>query len=172
MELLGQRTHGLGEQREMARRHGKLTALGADYGAGHADDIAAIEAGQGGPVFLRHIVHAAEELDIARRVAQYHELDLALAALGHHATADLHHVIGRIAIGEVGVGALDIADVVLDVGMLGIRVMAGCEEGLTLGQAHGALVGRGGCRRGGLRVGGLVLCHGGAPYHVRMLISK
>ena len=107
------------------------------------------------PGGLVHIVDAAEQLDLAGRVAHDDEHDLALTALGDHTAADLHDVLGVLAIGELGVLSLNVDDVVLNLGVLGIGVLARLEQGGALGQARGALVVERRCLLGGV----LVLCH-------------
>ncbi len=104
---------------------------------------------------LVHVVNTAEQLNLASRVADDDEHDLALAALGDHAAGDLHNVLGVHAIGEIGVLSLNVDDIVLNLGVLGIGVLARLEQGGALGQARGALVVERRCLLGGV----LVLCH-------------
>ena len=155
VKLLGQRANGLGQQRRALGGNGKLATLGAHDHAGHAKDIAKVEGLERIPGGLVHIVDAAEQLDLAGRVAHDNEHDLALTALGDHTAADLHDVLGVLAIGELGVLSLDVDDVVLNLGVLGIGVLARLEQGGALGQARGALVVERRCLLGGV----LVLCH-------------
>ena len=155
VKLLGQRANGLGQQRRALGGNGKLATLGAHDHAGHAKDIAKVEGLERIPGGLVHIVDAAEQLDLAGRVAHDDEHDLALTALGDHTAADLHDVLGVLAIGELGVLSLDVDDVVLNLGVLGIGVLARLEQGGALGQARGALVVERRCLLGGV----LVLCH-------------
>lgn len=155
MELLGQRANGLGQQRRTLGGNGKLATLGAHDYTGHAQDIAQVECLERVPGGLVHIVDAAEQLDLAGRVAHDDEHNLALTALGHHTAADLHDVLGVLAIGELGVLSLDVDDVVLNLGVLGIRVLARLEQGGTLCQPGGALVVERRCLIGGV----LVFCH-------------
>ena len=155
MELLGQRANGLGQQRRTLGGNGKLATLGAHDYTGHAQDIAQVECLERVPGGLVHIVDAAEQLDLAGRVAHDDEHNLALTALGDHTAADLHDVLGVLAIGELGVLSLDVDDVVLNLGVLGIRVLARLEQGGTLGQPGGALVVERRCLIGGV----LVFCH-------------
>lgn len=69
--------------------------------------------------------------------------------------ANLHDVLGILAIGKIGIFGLDVGNVVLDLGVLGIGVLARLEQGGALGQACGALVVERRCLLGGV----LVLCH-------------
>jgi len=140
VELLGQRAHCLGEQRQALRGDGELAALGAHDHARHVDDIAQVQVLQQSPVLLAHLVDAAEELNLGGGVAHHHEGDLALAALGHDAATDAHHVIGVFACLEVGILGLDVDDMRRNLGMLRIRIAAGLHDGSALGQAMGALV--------------------------------
>ena len=159
VELLGQRTNGLGKQGRALRGNGKLAALGAHDHAGHAQDIAQVEGLERIPGSLVHVVDAAEQLNLGSRIAHDDEHDLALTALGDHAAGDLHDVLGVLAIGKLGVLSLDIGDVVLKLRVLGIGVLARLEQGGALGQAGGALVVERRCLIGGV----LVLCHKLAP---------
>ena len=159
VKLLGQRANGLGQQRRALGGNGKLATLGAHDHAGHAQDIAKVEGLERIPGGLVHIVDAAEQLDLAGRVAHDDEHDLALTALGDHTAADLHDVLGVLAIGELGVLSLDVDDVVLNLGVLGIGVLARLEQGGALCQTRGALV----VERRGLIGDVLVLCHKLAP---------
>ena len=140
VELLGQRAHCLGEQRQALRGDGELAALGAHDHTRHVDDIAQVQVLQQSPVLLAHLVDAAEELNLGGGVAHHHEGDLALAALGHDAATDAHHVIGVFACLEVGILGLDVDDMRRNLGMLRIRIAAGLHDGSALGQAMGALV--------------------------------
>ena len=159
MELLGQRANGLGEQGRALGSDGKLAALGAHDHAGHAQDIAQVEGLERAPGCLVHVVNTAEQLNLASRVADDDEHDLALTALGNHAAADLYDVLGVLAIGKLGILSLDVGNVVLDLGVLGVRILARLEQGGALGQAGGALVVERRCLIGGV----LVLCHKLAP---------
>ena len=159
VELLGQRTNGLGKQGRALRGNGKLAALGAHDHAGHAQDVAQVEGLERIPGSLVHVVDAAEQLNLGSRIAHDDEHDLALTALGDHAAGDLHDVLGVLAIGKLGVLSLDIGDVVLKLRVLGIGVLARLEQGGALGQAGGALVVERRCLIGGV----LVLCHKLAP---------
>ena len=159
MELLGQRTNSLGKQGCALRGNGELAALGAHDHAGHAQDITQVESLERIPGSLVHVVDAAEQLNLGSRVAYDDEHDLALAALGDHTAGDLHNVLGVLAVGEIGVLGLDVGDVVLELGVLGIGVLARLEQGGALGQAGGALVIERRCLIGGV----LVLCHKLAP---------
>ena len=140
MELLGQRTNGLGKKREATRRHGELAALGANHNALDAHDIAQVKLAQALPVILVHIIDTAEELDIARRVAQHDEHNLALTALGNNTATDLHDVGCVLAIGKIGILGLDVGHVILNIRMLGIRVLASGIQGLAVGKAAGTLI--------------------------------
>ena len=159
VELLGQRTNGLGKQGRALRGNGKLAALGAHNHAGHAQDVAQVEGLERIPGSLVHVVDAAEQLNLGSRIAYDDEHDLALTALGDHTAADLHDVLGVLAIGKLGVLSLDIGNVVLKLRVLGIGVLARLEQGGALGQAGGALV----VERRCLICGVLVLCHKLAP---------
>ena len=140
VELLGQRTNGLGKKREATRRHGELATLSANHNALDAHDIAQVELAQALPVILVHIIDTTEELDIARRVAQHDEHNLALAALGNNTATDLHDVGCVLAIGKVGILGLDVGHVILNIRMLGIRVLASGIQGLAVGKAAGTLI--------------------------------
>ena len=159
VELLGQRTNGLGKQGRALRGNGKLAALGAHNHACHAQDVAQVEGLERIPGSLVHVVDAAEQLNLGSRIAHDDEHDLALTALGDHAAGDLHDVLGVLAIGKLGVLSLDIGNVVLKLRVLGIGVLARLEQGGALGQAGGALV----VERRCLICGVLVLCHKLAP---------
>ena len=159
VELLGQRANGLGEQGRALRGDGKLAALGAHDHAGHAQDIAKVEGLKRAPSRLVHVVNTAEQLNLASRVADDDEHDLALTTLGNHAAADLYDVLGVFAIGKLGILSLDVGNVVLDLGVLGVRILARLEQGGALGQAGGALIVERRCLIGGV----LVLCHKLAP---------
>ena len=159
VELLGQRANGLGEQGRALRGDGELAALSAHNHTGHTQDIAKVEGLERIPGCLIHVVDAAEQLNLGRCVAHDDEHDLALTTLGDHAAADLHDVLGVFAIGKIGILSLDVGNVVLDLGVLGIGVLARLEQGGALGQARGTLVVERRCLLGGV----LVLCHKLAP---------
>ncbi len=100
VELLGQRTNGLGKQGRALRGNGKLAALGAHDHAGHAQDAPrsrALSVFQGS---LVHVVDAAEQLNLGSRIAHDDEHDLALTALGDHTAGDLHDILGVLTIGR------------------------------------------------------------------------
>ena len=159
VELLGQRANGLGEQRRALGGNGELAALGANNHAGHAQDIAKVESLERIPSCLVHVVDAAEQLNLGGSVAHDDKHDLALTALGDHAAADLHDVLSILAIGKIGIFGLNVDDIVLDLGVLGIGVLARLEQGGALCQTRGALV----VERRGLIGDVLVLCHKLAP---------
>ena len=92
VELLGQGAQALGQQFEGLDRHGELAALRAHHGADDADPVAYVEVLELGERFLAQRVDTAEQLHVARRVAQLEEGELALVALGHDAASDLHLV--------------------------------------------------------------------------------
>ena len=140
MELLGQRADSLGQQRKLARSHGELAALGADHDALGAHDVAQVELAEQLPGVFRHVVDAAEQLHVAGGVAQHDEHDLALAALGDHAAADLHDIGGVLAVGQIGVVLLDVSHVIGDIRVLGIRVLAGSVQRRAIGQTARTLV--------------------------------
>ena len=140
VELLGQRTHGLGEQLRRARGDGELAALGAGHLAGRLDDIAEVELLQHLPGLLLHIVHAAEKLDIGGGVAHDDEHDLALAALGDHAAANGDDLGSKLLIGKPLVALEQIGRVVGHAGVLGIGVLAGGVQGGAVGETAGSLV--------------------------------
>ena len=159
MELLGQRANGLGQQRCALGGNGELAALGAHDHASHAQDIAQVEGLERIPGSLVHVVDAAEQLNLGSRIAHDDEHDLALTALGDNTAGDLHDVLGVLAIGKLGILSLDVGNVVLELRVLGIGVLARLEQGGTLGQAGGALVVERRCLIGGV----LILCHKLAP---------
>ena len=159
VELLGQRTNSLGEQGRTLGGNGELAALGANNHAGHAQDVTKVESLERIPSCLVHVVDAAEQLNLGGSVAHDDKHDLALTALGDHAAADLHNVLGVHAIGEIGILSLNVDDIVLNLGVLGIGVLARLEQGGALCQTRGALV----VERRGLIGDVLVLCHKLAP---------
>ena len=140
VEFLGQRADGLREQLDIARSNGELATLRAHDDAFHVDDVAQVELAEQLPICLVHVVDAAEQLDVGGRVAQHDEDDLALAALGNHAAADLHDVLGVFAIGQIGVLGVDIGRVMGDFGMLGVRVHTVLDISHARCETAGALV--------------------------------
>ena len=94
MELLGKRTKALGQQLEGLDSHRQLPALRAHHSARDADPVAHIEVLELGECVFAERIDAAEQLDIARRVAQFEESDLTLVSLRHDATGNLHLVFG------------------------------------------------------------------------------
>ena len=156
VELLGQRAQGLGEHRELRRRDGELAAARAQHRARGAQDVAEVEVGEKRPALVAQHVVAAEELDGAAHVLEHDEGGLALLAQRADAAGDAHHVLGVLAICELGVLGLQLAGVGRDLGGDGIRVHARIDEGLAARAAHAPLVGGGAC--GGL-LGHVLSCH-------------
>ena len=140
VELLGKRTHSFGKQRKGARSDGELAALRAHDNALDVHDIAQVEVAQKLPIGLRHVVDAAEKLDVVRGVAHHEEHDFALATLGHNTAADFHDVLGVFAGREVGILRDDVAHVVGHFGVLGIRVHATSDVVFALGKTQRTLV--------------------------------
>ena len=89
--LLRQGTQRLAEQRDLLGAHAHLAALGAEYLALDADDIADIVLLEAVVFLFIHLVLAGVELDAAGLVLQIAEADLAHAALAHQSArhADL-----------------------------------------------------------------------------------
>ena len=136
VELLGQRADGLAEQLEGRHGHGQLAAARAHHGALDADPVAHIKVFQAAEGLFAQLVDAAEQLHVARGVAQAQEGDLALHALGHDATGNLDQVLGGIPVLKVRVELLELGQVVAVVERVAIGVLARIEHGLTLGLAH------------------------------------
>ena len=61
--------------------------------------------------FFAQRVDATEQLDRASRIAQLHEDDLTLVALGHHATSHLYTVFSVLAIFKTSIFLIKIDDV-------------------------------------------------------------
>ena len=140
VELLGQRTDGLGEQLELARGNGELAALGAGDHAGGLDDVAQVELLERGPRLLLHVVHAAEELDVGGGVAQDQEHDLALTALGDHAAAHGDGLARGLLVGQALVAHEQVGGVIGYARVLRIGVLAGLVERGAVDKTTGALV--------------------------------
>ena len=113
-------------------------------------------------------------MDIATRMLdRHHTLTKFLMELGvdaktaeedackmeHDISEQTYTALCRHAIGKLGILSLDVGNVVLDLGVLGIGVLARLEQGGALCQTRGALV----VERRGLIGDVLVLCHKLAP---------
>ena len=103
VELLRQRAQALAQKLERRHGNGQLPALRAHHGAAHADPVAHVEILQLAISLLAQRVDAAEQLHVARRVAQLEKRQLALVALGHDAARHLHLVFSGRAVLEIGV---------------------------------------------------------------------
>ena len=129
MELLGQGPEGLREQRQLLGVDGHLARLGLEHEAFHAHDVADIPGLEGGVGFLAHVVPFHVDLDVALAVQDMGEAGLAHDAFGHHAAGDAHLFV------------LVSVEVRLDVGAVGILVVANDGEGvLALRHQGGELV--------------------------------
>ena len=69
-------------------------------------------------------------------IAQLHEDDLALIALGHHATSHLYAVFGVLAIFKTSVFLVEVDDVMRIGKRMTVRVLARRDKRLALGMAH------------------------------------
>ncbi len=136
VELLGQRADGLRKQLEGRDGHGELTALRAHHRALDADPVAHIQVFDLGVHIFAERVDAAEQLDVARRVAQAEEGDLALHALGHDAAGNLHGVLGGGAIFQVSVLFVQVSQVMAVIESVAVRVLARIEQRLALSLAN------------------------------------
>ena len=136
VELLGQRANGLAEQLEGRHGHGQLTATRAHHSALDADPVAHIKVLQAAEGLFAQLVDAAEQLHVARGVAQAQKGDLALNALGHDAAGDLDQVLGGVPVLKVRVQLLELGQVMAVVERMAIGVLACIEHGLALGLAH------------------------------------
>ena len=111
VELFRQGAQRFREQLVGIDRHGKLATTRTHHKAGHADPIAHIQILHSHEGFFAQRIDATEQLDRAGRIAQLHEDDLALIALGHHATSHLYAVFGVLAIFKTSVFLVEVDDV-------------------------------------------------------------
>ena len=111
VELLRQRAQRLGQKLVARDGDGELSALRAHHGAVNADPVAHVEVFHCSEDFLAECVDAAEQLDVARRVAQLEERDLALDALGHDTARHIDLVLGGGAVFERGVLLVEVGQV-------------------------------------------------------------
>ena len=123
VELLRQRAQRLGQKLVARDGDGKLAALRAHHGAVHADPVTHVEVFHRGEDFLAERVDAAEQLDVARRVAQLEEGDLALNALGHDAARHVDFVLGGGAVFERGILLIEISQVMRVVERVAVGVL-------------------------------------------------
>ena len=137
VELLRQGAQRLAEQLERCHGHGQLPALRAHHRALDADPVAHVQVLELGERVLAQRVDAAEQLHVARGVAQLEESQLALIALRHDAAGDLHLVLGGRAVLEVGVLFGQVGQVVRVRERMAVRVLARCHQRLALSAAHG-----------------------------------
>ena len=144
VELLGQGPQGLGEHAQAGGGEGELAAAGADHRARGLHDVAQVHLAEQGPVGLREVVHATEELDLAAHVLEHQEGQLALAALGAHATRQGVDVGRVLAIRQIGVLLGKLRGMGVHVGLDGIGVHARVDKGLPTPAALGLLVVDGG----------------------------
>ena len=136
VELLGQRADGLAEQLEGRDGNRELAAARAHHSALDADPVAHIKVLQAAEGLFAQFVDAAEQLHVARGVAQTQKCDLALHALGHDTAGDLDQVLGRIPVLKVRIELLELGQMVAVVERMAIGVLARIEHGLALGLAH------------------------------------
>ena len=124
------------EKLESGNGNGQLTALRAHHGALYADPVAHIKVFQARERVFAQLVDAAEQLHVARGVAQAQKRDLALHALGHDAAGNLDGVLGGGAIFKMGVQLLKLSQVMAIVKRMAVRVLARIKQRLALGLAH------------------------------------
>ena len=123
VEFLRQRAQRLGQKLVARDGDGKLAALRAHHGAVHADPVTHVEVFHRGEDFLAECVDAAEQLDVARRVAQLEERDLALNALGHDAARHVDFVLGGGTVFERGVLLVEVGQVMRVVERVAVGVL-------------------------------------------------
>ena len=140
VELLGQRAHRLRQQAHRAGRERELAALRAHDGALRLDDVTKVELAEKSPAVLLHVVHAAEELELARDVLELDEDELSLLAQGANATGERVDVLGVLAVGKAGVALVDLGGVRGYLALDGIGVDARVDQRLALGATHLTLI--------------------------------
>ena len=104
--LLRQRTQRLREQRDLSRRDRQLASAGAHDGPDRADPVAEVEFLDCLERVFADEVDAREELQVAGRVSDDEEDDLALVALGDETPGDADDRLGLGARLEVSVARL------------------------------------------------------------------
>ena len=136
MELLGQGAQRLAHKLEGVYGHGQLAALGAHHSAGDGNPVAHVQVAQIGEALVAQGVDAAEQLDVAARLAQLQKGDLALHALGHDAAGDGDRILGGIAVLQMSVLLVQLAHAVAALDGMAVGVHARGDERLALRLAH------------------------------------
>ena len=88
MELLRRRQHALGQECQLGRPDRKLPGPRAEDPASHADHISGVKQLVEFEIALRDLIAAHVDLDLHPALLEVGETSLALASLGHQATAD------------------------------------------------------------------------------------
>ena len=102
----------------------------------HADPVAHVQILELRERILAQDVDAAEQLDVARRVAQLQKRKLSLIALGHDATGHVHLVLGGSAVFKVGVLLDKIGQMMRVLERVAVGVLARSDESRSLRAAH------------------------------------
>ena len=102
----------------------------------NADPVAHVEVFHCSEDFLAECVDAAEQLDVARRVAQLEERDLALDALGHDTARHIDLVLGGGAVFERGVLLVEVGQVMRVMERVAVGILPSLDKRRTLRLAN------------------------------------
>ena len=140
--LVGQGLQGLAQHLPAAHLHRQLAPVGAAQGALHADQVAGVH--QGGEVGegLGIVGHRGDEgglldkqLDRAGFIRKGEEGELAHHPPGHHPAGHGHHHIPLLAVGQIGMGRLQLGVAVAGLEPQGIGPLPQRRQGLAFLQA-------------------------------------
>ena len=148
LPFVGQRSQRLRQELEVLELHGQLALLRRHHRTDDTDPVTAIQVVERGERFVADGALRHEQLDVTGRVAKVSESEAALLALEQETTGYLYPGLGLGARFEMTELVTDLAQRVITVESVGVRVLSCFTESGDLGEAQGADVAR--------RLGGFV----------------